>query len=107
MRKRWVSLSLNPSYGYYPEEAAREGLVHHFIEGDVLAAARGMAREFVDRPPSALAYIKQLVRSSLDQSITESLDQEDAAFVHLIAHDERCRTMMKDYVAGSHKLEKL
>ena len=29
---------------FYPEEAAQEGLVHHYVEGDVLAAARTMAR---------------------------------------------------------------
>ena len=38
---------------FHPEEAAREGLVHHYVDGDVLVAARAMAREFLDKPAAA------------------------------------------------------
>ena len=36
-----------------PKEAADEGLVHHYVDGDVLEAALNIAREFLDKPPAA------------------------------------------------------
>jgi len=92
---------------FSPEEAAREGLVHHFIPGDVLVAARETAKGFLDKPPRALASIKQLIRASADQPLMESLDRESSAFVYLLSHDAHAVKMMKDYVAGGHRLEKL
>jgi hypothetical protein len=91
---------------FSPEEAAREGLVHHFIPSDVLVAAREMAKEFLDKPPRALASIKQLIRASADQPLAESLDRESCAFVSLLSHDAQAVKMMKDYVAGGHQLKK-
>lgn len=92
---------------FYPEEAAREGLVHHYIEGDVLASARGMAREFLDKPPAALAAIKQVLRSSWGKTTAEGVDEEGDLFGNLIATDKRCLEMMREYVAGGHQLKKL
>jgi enoyl-CoA hydratase/carnithine racemase len=90
-----------------PKEAAREGLVHHYIEGDVLAAARGIAREFLDKPPAALAFIKQVLRSSHGRPTAEGVDEEGDLFANLIVQDERCVEMMKEYVAGGHQLKKI
>ena len=92
---------------FHPEEAAREGLVHHYVEGDVLAAARSMAREFLDKPPAALAYIKRVLRSSHGRPTPEGLDEEGDLFADLVAHDERCLELMKQYVEGGHQLKKL
>ena len=91
---------------FYPQEAAAEGLVHHYIDGDVVAAARDMAREFLDKPPAALAYIKQVLRSSYGRNTEDGVDEEGDLFANLIAQDERCVDMMRDYVAGGHKLNK-
>jgi enoyl-CoA hydratase/carnithine racemase len=92
---------------FSPEEAAREGLVHHFIPSDVLVANREIAKEFLDKPPRALASIKQPIRASADQPLVESLDRESSAFVYLSSHDAYAVKMMKDYVAGGHKLRKV
>ncbi|MEQ8230135.1 MAG: enoyl-CoA hydratase/isomerase family protein [Gammaproteobacteria bacterium] len=91
---------------FTPQEAAAEGLVHHYIEGDVLAAAHDMAREFVDKPAAALAAIKQVLRSSWGKTTAEGVDEEGDLFGNLIATDERALEMMKDYVAGGHQLKK-
>jgi enoyl-CoA hydratase/carnithine racemase len=92
---------------FTPREAAAEGLVHHYIDGDVVAAAQAMAREFLDKPPAALAAIKQVVRSSWGKSTAEGVDEEGDLFANLIAQDERALEMMKAYVAGGHKLAKI
>lgn len=92
---------------FYPQEAAAEGFVHHYVEGDVLEAAKSMAREFLDKPPAALTAIKQVLRFSWGQSTADGVDMEGDLFGNLIATDERCLEMMKDYVAGGHKLQKL
>ena len=92
---------------FKPDEAAREGLVHHYIEGDVLAAARTMAREFLDKPPAALAYIKRVMRSSHGKSTAEGCDEEGDLFANLIAEDAQCLKLMQDYVAGGHQLKKI
>ena len=91
---------------FTPQEAAAEGLVHHYIEGDVLAAAHDMAREFLDKPAAALAAIKQVLRSSWGKTTAEGVDEEGDLFANLIASDDRALEMMKDYVASGHKLEK-
>lgn len=91
---------------FYPHEAAAEGFVHHCVDGDALDAAKTMAREFLDKPPAALAAIKQVLRFSWGQSTADGVDMEGDLFANLIAQDERTIEMMKDYVAGGHKLEK-
>lgn len=91
---------------FYPQEAAAEGFVHHYVEGNVLEAATNIAREFLDKPPAALAYIKQVLRSSWGKSTAEGVDEEGDLFANLIAEDERCIEMMKAYVAGGHQLQK-
>ncbi|HJP37276.1 MAG TPA: enoyl-CoA hydratase/isomerase family protein, partial [Gammaproteobacteria bacterium] len=91
---------------FYPEEAAREGLVHHYVEGDVLAAARAIAAEFLDKPQAALTAIKQVIRSSWGKTTTEGVDEEGDLFGNLIATDDRCLEMMSEYVAGGHQLKK-
>ncbi|HZF34963.1 MAG TPA: enoyl-CoA hydratase/isomerase family protein [Candidatus Angelobacter sp.] len=92
---------------FHPEEAAREGLVHHYVDGDVLVAARAMAREFLDKPAAALAYIKQVLRGSHGRPIAEGVDEEGDLFANLIAQDARCLQMMKEYVASGHQLKKI
>jgi enoyl-CoA hydratase/carnithine racemase len=92
---------------FYPEEAAREGLVHHYVEGDVLAAAREMASEFLDKPAVALTYIKQVLRSSHGRSTAEGMDEEGDLFGNLIAQDARSLEMMQQYVEGGHQFEKI
>jgi enoyl-CoA hydratase/carnithine racemase len=66
-----------------------------------------MAREFLDKPPAALAYIKQVLRSSHGRPTSDGLDAEGDLFADLIAHDERCLEMMKQYVEGGHQLKKI
>jgi len=92
---------------FYPHEAVAEGLVHHCIEGDVLAAAHGIAREFLDKPAAALAAIKQVLRSSWGKTTADGVDEEGDLFANLIAQDARALQMMKDYVAGGHVLKKV
>ncbi|WP_213309167.1 enoyl-CoA hydratase/isomerase family protein [Paraburkholderia sacchari] len=92
---------------FYPEEAAKEGLVHHYVTEDVVKAARRIASEFLDKPAAALSFYKQLARSSEDLPIAESLDREAAAFIHLMSYDKHAVQMMKDYVAAGHKLKKI
>jgi enoyl-CoA hydratase/carnithine racemase len=92
---------------FYPQEAAAEGLVNHYIDGDVVAAAREIAEEFLDKPPAALAYIKQVVRSSFGKSTAEGVDEEGDLFANLIAQNDRTVEMMREYVEGGHKLKKL
>jgi len=89
---------------FSPIEAAAEGLVHHYIEGDVLAAARDIAHEFLDKPPAALAYIKQVMRSSHGRQTQGGIDEEGDLFVTLITEDERALQMMHEYVASGHHL---
>ncbi|MCB1748954.1 MAG: enoyl-CoA hydratase/isomerase family protein [Gammaproteobacteria bacterium] len=91
---------------FHPQEAAAEGLVHHYVEGDVLAAAHDMAREFLDKPAAALAAIKQVLRSSWGKSTADGVDEEGDLFANLIASDARALEMMEDYVAGGHQLKK-
>jgi enoyl-CoA hydratase/carnithine racemase len=90
-----------------PKEAAREGLVHHYVEGDVLAAAREMAREFLDKPPVALSYIKRVMRSSHGRPTADGVDEEGDLFANLVAQDARCLEMMQQYVASGHQLKKI
>ena len=92
---------------FFPHEAAAEGLVHHCIEGDVLAAAHGIARELLDKPPMALAAIKQVIRASWGRTTADSVDDEGDCFADVIAQDERALRMMKEYVAGGHVLKKI
>lgn len=91
---------------FYPQEAAAEGLVHHYIEGDVLAAAHDMAREFLDKPAAALAAIKQVLRSSWGKTTAEGVDEEGDLFANLIASDARALEMMQAYVASGHRMKK-
>jgi len=91
---------------FSPQEAAAEGLVHHHVDGDVLAAAHEMAAEFLDKPAAALAAIKQVLRSSWGKTTADGVDEEGDLFGNLIATDERALEMMKDYVAGGHQLKK-
>jgi enoyl-CoA hydratase/carnithine racemase len=90
-----------------PKEAAREGLIHHYVEGDVLAAARAMACEFLDKPPVALTYIKQVLRGSHGRPTADGVDEEGDLFANLIAQDARCLEMMQQYVESGHQLKKI
>ena len=91
---------------FSPQEAAAEGLVHHYIDGDVLAAAHDIAREFLDKPAAALAAIKQVIRSSWGKTTADGVDEEGDLFAHVIGGSERALEMMKDYVASGHQLKK-
>ena len=92
---------------FTPAEAAREGLVNHHVQGDVLAAAREIAREFLDKPPVAPAYIKQVMRGSHGRPTAEGVDEEGDLFANLIAQDARCVEMMQQYVESGHQLKKV
>ncbi len=87
-----------------PKQAFEQGLVHHYIDGDVLAAARDIAGEFLDKPPAALAYIKRVMRSGYGRSLQDGLDEESDLFASLIAGDSRALEMMRDYVESGHQL---
>ncbi len=91
---------------FYPQEAAVQGLVHHYIDGDVLAAAHGMAAEFLDKPASALAAIKQVLRSSWGKTTADGVDEEGDLFANVIGGDDRALEMMREYVAKGHPLKK-
>jgi enoyl-CoA hydratase/carnithine racemase len=92
---------------FSPEEAAAEGLVHHCIGGDVLAAAYGIARELLDKPPAALTAIKQVLRSSWGKTTADAVDEEGDLFANIVAQDERALEMMREYVANGHVLKKV
>ena len=89
---------------FSPVEAAEEGLVHHYIDGDVLEAARHIAGEFLDKPAAALAYIKRVMRSSHGKALQDGIDEEGDLFANLILEDEQALKMMRDYVAAGHKV---
>ena len=91
---------------FYPEEAAKEGLVHHYIDGDVLAAAHEMAGEFLDKPAASLSAIKQVLRSSWGKTTADGVDEEGDLFGNIIASDPRALEMMEEYIANGHKMEK-
>ena len=91
---------------FYPEEAEKEGLIHHLIEDNVLDAAKKMANEFVDKPATALQAIKQVLRSSWGKTTADGVDEEGDLFANVIACEDRALEMMKQYVANGHKLEK-
>ncbi len=92
---------------FSPVDAAAEGLVHHYIEGDVLEAAREIACEFLDKPPAALAYIKQVMRSSHGKGLQEGMDEEGDLFAALITEDEQALQMMREYLASDHQLKQI
>ena len=54
-----------------------------------------MAREFLDKPAAALAYIKQVLRGSHGRPTAEGVDAEGDLFANLIAQDARCLEMMQ------------
>ena len=91
---------------FTPREAAHEGLIHHYIEDDVLAAAKDVAAEFLDKPPAALAAIKQVMRSSHGRSLAEGIDEEGDLFARVIV-DERAMEMMRAYIANDYPLNKI
>lgn len=92
---------------FYPEEAAEHGLVNQLVEGDVLEAALDMAKEFDDKPPRALAAIKQAVRGSWGKSTLDGVLEEGDLFGDLIATDDQAVEMMENYVNNGHKFEKI
>jgi len=91
---------------FTPQEAAAEGLVHHYVPGNVLARAHAIAHEFLDKPAAALTAIKQVIRSSWGKSTADGVDEEGDLFANLIASDARALDMMREYVAGGHRLQK-
>jgi enoyl-CoA hydratase/carnithine racemase len=91
---------------FTPQEAAAEGLVHHYVAGDVVARAHEVAREFLDKPAAALTAIKQVIRSSWGKSTADGVDEEGDLFANLIASDARALDMMREYVASGHRLQK-
>lgn len=81
--------------------------MNHYVDGDVLQAAKEIAEEFLDKPPAALAAIKQVMRSSYGRSVAEGVDEEGDLFGNLIATDARTLEMMEEYVANDHPLKKI
>lgn len=92
---------------FTPREAFDVGLVNHYVDGDVVAAALEIAREFDDKPRAALAYIKQAMRTGEDVGTTAGVIEEGDLFGRLIAEDPRTLEMMKEYVNGGHELKKI
>ncbi|MDC3402116.1 enoyl-CoA hydratase/isomerase family protein [Alphaproteobacteria bacterium] len=92
---------------FYPEEAYANGLVNHYIEGDVLEAAKQMASEFVDKPAAALAAIKQVIRASWGKTTREGINEEGDLFATLVETDPQALKLMQDYVADDHPLKKI
>ncbi len=92
---------------FYPKEAAAEGLVHHYIEGGVLAKAHEIASEFVDKPPAALSAIKQVMRSSWGKTTADGVDEVGYLFGKIISNDPRALEMMEEYIANGHVLKKI
>jgi len=92
---------------FYPQEAAAEGLVHHYIDGDVVQAARDIALEFADKPAAALAGIKQVVRSCWGKTTAEAIDEEGDLFAAIVENDPAALKLMQDYVASGHQLKKI
>ena len=92
---------------FTPQEAYDEGLIHHLVKDDVVGIARDIATEFLDKPRTALSYIKQVFRNDQGNKTYESCDEEGDLFGQLIAIDDRCIEMMKEYVEGGHKLKKI
>ena len=74
---------------FYPTEALECGLVNEVVAGDVLEAALLMAKEFDDKPPRALAAIKQAVKASWGANTMEGVLEEGDLFADLIATDDR------------------
>ena len=61
---------------------------------------------FWTSPRAALASIKQALRSSYGRNTQDGVDEQGDLFANLIAQDERCVDMMRDYVAGGHQQNK-
>ena len=92
---------------FYPDEALECGLVNEVVAGDVLEAALLMANEFDDKPPRALAAIKQAVKASWGANTIEGVLEEGDLFADLIATDDRAVKMMEDYVSNGHSFKKI
>ena len=92
---------------FYPDEALECGLVNEVVAGDVLEAALLIANEFDDKPPRALAAIKQAVKASWGANTIEGVLEEGDLFADLIATDDRAVKMMEDYVSNGHSFKKI
>jgi enoyl-CoA hydratase len=92
---------------FYPDEAFEIGLVNQVVEGDVLETALVMAGEFDDKPPRALAAIKQAVKASWGKTTLDGVLEEGDLFADLIATDDQAVKMMEDYVANGHVFKKI
>ena len=92
---------------FYPDEALEIGLVNQVVEGDVLEEALVMAGEFDDKPPRALAAIKQAVKASWGKTTLDGVLEEGDLFADLIATDDQAVKMMEDYVANGHVFKKI
>ena len=92
---------------FYPDEALEIGLVNQVVEGDVLEAALSMASEFDDKPPRALAAIKQAVKASWGKTTLDGVLEEGDLFADLIATDDQALKMMEHYVSNGHSFKKI
>ena len=73
----------------------------------MLEAALIMAGEFDDKPPRALAAIKQAVKASWGNTTMEGVLEEGDLFADLIATDDQAVKMMEDYVTNGHVYKKI
>nr|MBF0682108.1 enoyl-CoA hydratase/isomerase family protein [Pseudomonas sp.] len=68
------------------DEALRLGLLTKVVpETELAVATSAMAERLVGLEPTAVTNLKQLLRSSLDQSLKHQLDAEQAAFVDCVS----------------------
>lgn len=78
-----------------PQEALRLGLVQDCVEGPVLPRALELAEELVRKPARALANIKALIRTSLEQPLDQGLADERTLFCDLMVHSPSLQRMQK------------
>lgn len=83
-----------------PEEAAARGLVHDFINGDVIAHAMELGREFARKPARALSDIKRLVRQAHTMPLQEGQTHEWSAFAGLLREDDGPLELMNRFMDG-------
>ena len=65
-----------------------------------------MASEFDDKPPRALAAIKQAVKASWGKTTLDGVLEEGDLFADLIATDDQALKMMEHYVSNGHSFKK-
>ena len=91
-----------------PAEAHEIGILDELVPGDssetALDRATTIARDIIQRPPLAVAHIKQLARASVTPVTKEMLTLESKLFGELMRTDEAKALLAQ--VAGEHRKER-